>query len=47
MLQEALKHPARYEYYLCGPPAMMHDVSLAVERLAVPRSQIHAEKFGW
>ena len=38
---------AERDAYLCGPVAMMRRVEDALERLGVPRAQVHAERFAY
>lgn len=35
-----------YTFYVCGPSAMMRDLSEGLEGLGVPRSRVHVEAFG-
>jgi len=35
-----------YEFYLCGPTAMLRNVSEGLMRLGVPNQHIHVERFG-
>ena len=35
----------RYQYFLCGPPAMMDAVEEQLVGLHVPRTRVHAERF--
>jgi uncharacterized protein len=35
-----------YAFYVCGPPAMMADVTAGLRRLGVPESQVRVEAFG-
>jgi ferredoxin-NADP reductase len=45
LLQEVL-NLGRYEFYVCGPPAMMEALVPALETAGVPTSNIHYESFG-
>lgn len=36
---------AAFEYFVCGPPPMMHAVERMLHALGVPRSQVHSELF--
>jgi predicted ferric reductase len=38
---------AERDAYLCGPVAMMRRVEDALDRLGVPRAQVHAERFAY
>ena len=38
--------PAACEYYLCGPPLMVHAVVAMLERLGVDRAKIFYDDFG-
>jgi ferredoxin-NADP reductase len=38
---------AQRDAYVCGPVAMMRGVEDALERLGIPREQIHAERFAY
>jgi predicted ferric reductase len=35
------------DVYICGPTQFTHQVSKSLEKLAVPKKQIHAEEFAW
>ncbi|MBV8346480.1 MAG: hypothetical protein JOZ49_02780, partial [Mycolicibacterium sp.] len=37
----------RWQYFVCGPPAMMDAVSAALLATGIPGSQIHSERFNW
>lgn len=37
--------PARYAYFVCGPPAMIDDVEAALRRRRIPPERISAERF--
>lgn len=45
LLQKYLGDLTKYEYFVCGPPAMMSKLLPVVEGSGVPKDQIHAEKF--
>lgn len=45
LLQKYLGDMTKYEYFVCGPPAMMDKLLPVVEGSGVPKEQIHAEKF--
>ena len=47
LLRKYLKNPLQYQFYLCGPPAMMESLRSTVESLGVAPSAIYSEKFGW
>jgi ferredoxin-NADP reductase len=36
----------RFDFYLCGPGAMMHDLVAGLEAWGVPQERIHFEAFG-
>lgn len=42
--ERVLEQPGRFEYY-CGPPAMIGATTRLLERLGVPREQMHHEDF--
>ncbi|MGH3778948.1 MAG: ferredoxin reductase family protein [Pseudonocardiaceae bacterium] len=33
------------DYFLCGPPTLVHDVLTVLDQLAIPRPRIHTEQF--
>ena len=35
-----------YDFYVCGPPAMMDSVTRGLEAWAVPADRVHMEAFG-
>ena len=37
--------PARVEYYLCGPPVMVHATTKMLEELSVPKERIAFDEF--
>ncbi|HTU49206.1 MAG TPA: hypothetical protein VMF56_01355, partial [Acidobacteriaceae bacterium] len=37
--------PTAIEYYLCGPPAMVHAATKMLENLNVPKNQILFDEF--
>jgi 3-phenylpropionate/trans-cinnamate dioxygenase ferredoxin reductase subunit len=40
------RHPARLNYFLCGPAPMVHTVSHELTALGIPLRRIHTERFG-
>ena len=46
-LQRLVPDIAEHDVYLCGPGPMMQSVEHTLRRLAVPRGQIHAERFAY
>ncbi len=47
LLTRYLSDPARYSFYICGPPAMMAPLRASIASLGVQPKHIHSEKFGW
>ncbi len=47
VIAKYIPEPAQFQYYLCGPPAMMGAMRSVVASLGVPNAQVHSEKFGW
>lgn len=45
LLRKYLGDLTKYEYFVCGPPAMTSALLPVVEKSRVPANQIHAEKF--
>ncbi len=45
LLQQVLKL-GRYQYYVCGPAAMMESIVLGLENLGIAADDIHYEAFG-
>jgi predicted ferric reductase len=46
-LQELLPDLAAHDVFVCGPPAMTAAVEESLRRTAVPRRQIHVERFAY
>src|SRR5262249_6369659 len=46
LLASAVQDISTRRAHLCGPPAMMHDVKMALLTLGVPEDQIRTEAFG-
>lgn len=36
---------SQLDYYVCGPPSLMHDAGMAMSALGVPRHRVHTELF--
>ncbi len=47
LLRKYLGEPARYTFYLCGPPPMMQALTDTIRSLGVDERHILSEKFGW
>jgi uncharacterized protein len=45
-LLRALLPASFYDYYICGPGAMMQDLSVGLRAWGVPEDRIHSEAFG-
>ena len=48
VLDEFLPEPARraqWDYFICGPPAMVCDTMTALQKLRIPPQRVHAEHF--
>ena len=39
------EHRGYLDYFLCGPPGLVHDSLEALEALGVPAERIHTEQF--
>jgi ferredoxin-NADP reductase len=37
--------PAQLDYFLCGPPGLIHDTLDALATLGVPEHRVHTEQF--
>jgi ferredoxin-NADP reductase len=37
--------PAQLDYFLCGPPGLIHDTLEALDALGVPEHRVHTEQF--
>ncbi len=37
----------RWQYFICGPDAMMDAMEVALDALDVPPDRVHTERFGW
>jgi len=37
--------PAQLDYFLCGPPGLIHDTLAALAALGVPEHRVHTEQF--
>ena len=37
--------PAQLDYFLCGPPGLIHDTLEALAALGVPENRVHTEQF--
>jgi len=37
--------PAQLDYFLCGPPGLIHDTLEALAALGVPEHRVHTEQF--
>ncbi len=43
---QSLEVPPQADFYLCGPPAFLTELTAALQSLGVPASRIHSETFG-
>jgi predicted ferric reductase len=45
LLRRHMPRDGHYEYFICGPPAMMDAVEQSLRRLGVPMGDYHSERF--
>ncbi len=45
MLKNSLGELSIFDYFICGPPGMMHALRTSLQQEGVPQEQIHAEDF--